>query len=108
MSQAALLSSELNPLDQFSAYVFEILNCNDYNSVNLTLETLSQVHFDKLRTGRVRQELSKLDRYDEKENIFSDREKLFVKTYVDILRTKQSLGLDVAEENTRGTLLDVQ
>lgn len=41
MLQAALISGEMNPLDECAACVFEIINVNDATNVNLTLESLS-------------------------------------------------------------------
>ena len=41
MAQAALLNNELNPVDNVAAYMVEIVNLNDLDSVNLTLESIS-------------------------------------------------------------------
>ena len=41
MQQAAFLSGERNPIDECTACMLEILNVNDVNNVNLTLESLS-------------------------------------------------------------------
>ena len=51
MQQAALLQGEKNPIDECAAFMMEILNINDVTNVNLTLESLSQIHYDKLRFG---------------------------------------------------------
>jgi hypothetical protein len=51
--------------------MLEILNINDITNVNLTLESLSQVHYDKLRNGKVRQEFINIDHSDT-ESIFTD------------------------------------
>jgi hypothetical protein len=54
MQQAALLNGDHNPLDRIAAHFVELVNVNDISSVNLTLESLSQIHYDKLKTGKLR------------------------------------------------------
>ena len=54
MQQAALLNGDHNPLDRIAAHFVELVNVNDISSVNLTLESLSQIHCDKLKTGKLR------------------------------------------------------
>ena len=54
MQQAAMLTNELNPIDKIAANLLEVININDITSVNLTLESISQIHYDKLRNGKVR------------------------------------------------------
>ena len=51
MQQASFLAGERNPLDECTACMLEILNVNDVTNVNLTLESLSQIHHEKLRHG---------------------------------------------------------
>lgn len=41
MHQASLLASEQNPIDQVLAQFLEILNVNDVNAMNQSLEALS-------------------------------------------------------------------
>jgi len=71
MQQAALLANELNPIDHVIANMLEIININDITNINLTLESISQIHYDKLRTGKVRNEFIKIDQ-SETESIFNE------------------------------------
>lgn len=54
--------------------MLEIININDINSVNLTLESISQIHYDKLRNGKVRAEFTKLD-HMQSESIFDEQQR---------------------------------
>jgi hypothetical protein len=56
MQQASLLTNDLNPICQVAANLLEIVNINDIQNVNSTLEALSQIHYDKIRSGKVRHE----------------------------------------------------
>ena len=49
----------------------EILNINDVNHTKLTLESLSQIHFEKLKHGKVVAEFLKFD-HSETENYFTE------------------------------------
>jgi len=48
-----------------------MLNINDVNHTKLTLEALSQIHFEKLKLGKVVAEFLNFD-HSETENYFSD------------------------------------
>ena len=58
--------------------MLEIVNINDITNVNLTLESLSQIHYDKLRSGKVRSEFIHLDHSDT-DSIFTEGQKAFLK-----------------------------
>jgi hypothetical protein len=72
MQQAALLSGEHNPKDQVAAHVLEIVNVNDITNVQLTLESLSKLHAEKLRSGRIRNEFLNFDLGDT-DSIFNEQ-----------------------------------
>ena len=61
MQQAAFFSGERNPLDDCAACMLEILNVNDVTNVNLTLESLSQIQYEKLKHGLIKSEFLKMD-----------------------------------------------
>lgn len=42
--------------------MLEILNINDMMNVNLTLEALSQVQYEKLKHGEIKSEFLRVDR----------------------------------------------
>lgn len=44
--QTALLSGEQNPIDKVAMNMLEIINLNDVQSVNLTLESMASIHCD--------------------------------------------------------------
>ena len=64
MQQTALLAGERNPIDECTACMMEILNINDVTNVNLTLESLSQIQYDKLRHGAIKTDFLKVDHGD--------------------------------------------
>jgi len=71
MQQAACFVSESNILDEVTGFIVEMLNINDVNHTKLTLEALSQIHFEKLKLGKVVAEFLNFD-HSETENYFSD------------------------------------
>ena len=82
-----MLTNELNPIDQIAANLLEIVNINDITSVNLTLESISQIHYDKLRSGKVRSEFTKLD-HSQTESIFDEQQRQFLLMFMNCIRTK--------------------
>ena len=64
MQQAAILNGERNPLDECAGCMMEILNVNDVTNVNLTLESLSQIQYEKLKHGQIKAEFLRLDHSD--------------------------------------------
>jgi hypothetical protein len=56
-----LLASERNPIDQVCKQMIDLVNINDVTSSNLTLESLSQIHADKLKYGKVITDFLQLD-----------------------------------------------
>lgn len=41
--------------------MMEVLNVNDYSNANLTLESLSQIHYEKLKHGQVKSDFLNFD-----------------------------------------------
>ena len=41
--------------------MLEILNINDYLNVNLTLESISQIQYEKLKHGTIKSEFLRMD-----------------------------------------------
>lgn len=64
MQQAALLNGDLNPIDECAACMMEIININDVTNVNLTLESIAQIHSDKIKHGKVKTEFLTNDHAD--------------------------------------------
>ena len=71
--------------------MLEIVNINDITSVNLTLESISQIHYDKLRSGKVRAEFTKLD-HTITDSIFDEQQRQFLLMFMSCLRTKNDYG----------------
>jgi hypothetical protein len=44
---------ERNPADAVAKQLIELLNINDCTTTNLTLESLSQIHAEKLKYGKI-------------------------------------------------------
>ena len=74
MQQAAMLNGELNPIDECAACMLEIVNVNDVTNVNLTLESLSQIHSEKIKTGRVKAEFFNND-YADTDSYLTEQQK---------------------------------
>ena len=70
----------------------EILNINDVTNVNLTLESLSQIQYDKLRHGKIKSDFLKVDHSDT-DSFFTEDQKEFLGIFTNSLKTKSELGL---------------
>lgn len=57
MHQASILASEKNWTDDCLSYMMEILNVQDVSTVNLMLDSLAQIHSDKVKFGAVKTEI---------------------------------------------------
>lgn len=71
------------------------MNVNDITNVQITLDSLSKLHSDKLRSGKVRQEFTNLDHSDT-DSIFNEQQKEFLIQYSGCLKTKKEKGLKSA------------
>ena len=74
----------------------EVLNINDVTNVNLTLESLSQIQYDKLRHGAVKTEFLKVD-HAETDSFFTEDQKAFLSIFKNSLLTKSELGIKTEE-----------
>ena len=99
IQQTALLSGERNPMDDCAACMMEILNINDATNVNLTLESLSQIQYDKLRHGHVKTDFLRLDQADT-DSFFTEDQKAFLSIFKKSLLTKTELGLKTEQIDT--------
>jgi hypothetical protein len=61
--------------------MLEIVNVNDITNVNTTLESLSQIHYDKIRNGKVRAEFLNLNR-PEVESLYTEQQRAFLISYM--------------------------
>ena len=52
--QTAALAPESNTVDECSRYIVELMNVQDFQNVNMILEGLSTIHFDKVKHGQIR------------------------------------------------------
>ena len=89
--QAAILASERNPIDQVCAHLIESLNINDATNANLTLESMAQIHADKLKHGKVVHEFLNLD-HSNTDNYFTQEQKGLLKVFMDTLKAKADYG----------------
>ena len=51
MYQASVLAGDKNWIDECLANVLEILNVQDVQNVNLIMESVAQIHYDKVKYG---------------------------------------------------------
>jgi hypothetical protein len=73
MYQASILAEEKTVADKTLAYMMEILNVNDCANVNLVLEAISQIHYDKLRHGKIKADFLKFD-HSNTESYFTEQQ----------------------------------
>ena len=71
--------------------MLEILNVNDVNNVNLTLESLSQIQYEKLKHGVIKSEFLKMDA-NETSTYFTEDQMEFLAIFSDSLKTKSEVG----------------
>lgn len=111
MHQASLLASEQNPIDQVLAQFLEILNVNDVNAMNQSLEALSQIHYDKIRAGQVRKVYMEMNDPN-LDTQFSERQREFLQIFMDSIKLKEDFGyaggLMQDDEITKHSLYEVQ
>ena len=91
LQQAAFFAGERNPADDCSAFMLEILNINDYPNVNLTLESISQIQYEKLKHGTIKSEFLRMDN-SEPSTYFTEDQAEFLAVFSSALKTKSELG----------------
>lgn len=96
MQQAAFLSGERNPIDDCTACMLEILNVNDVTNVNLTLESLSQIQYEKLKHGVIKSEFLKTD-HSETSTYFTEDQMEFLTIFSNSMKTKTEVGFKQEE-----------
>ena len=64
MHQSAILSGENNWIDECLANFLEILNVNDLPNINLIMESISQINYDKIKYGSVKTDFLNFDPND--------------------------------------------
>jgi len=94
--QAAFLAGERNPLDECACCVLEILNVNDVTNANLTLESLSQIQYEKLKHGHIKSEFLKMDR-ETSQTYFTEDQVEFLTVFSSSLKTKTENGFKKEE-----------
>ena len=101
MYQAAILARERTPTDDTCAYMMEIINVNDCANVNLVLEAISQIHYDKLRHGKVKADFLRFDHGDT-ESYFTEDQKAYLSMFMGSLKVKNEFGLSKKENENEG------
>lgn len=74
MYQAGVLSGDKNTIDDCLANFLEIVNVNDLPNINLILESIAQIHYDKVKYGSVRTDFLNFDPNDV-DTFFSEDQK---------------------------------
>lgn len=96
--QAACLAGEKNPIDDCTTHMMEILNVNDVMNVNLTLESLAQIHSDKVKFGQVKADFLKFDHTDA-EDFFTEDQKAFLSIFISSLKSKTDYGVNKGSQD---------
>ena len=106
---AAFFSSERNPIDECACNMMEVLNVNDLSNTNLTLESLSQIHYEKLKHGQVKSDFLNFD-LSETQQYFSEDQIQFFQVFSTALKTKSEVGFKTndldAEKITKNSLFE--
>jgi len=106
-----MLNGEMNPIDECTACMMEIININDVENVNVTLESISQIHSDKLKFGKVKASFLNLDHSDA-DLYFDEQQKAFLSLFKSSLKTKDDFGMKKGdiddEELPKNSLCDAQ
>ena len=97
--QAAFFAGDRNPIDECAANMLEILNVNDVTNVNLTLESLSQIQYEKLKHGQIKSEFLKMDN-SETSSYFTEDQMEFLTIFSASLKTKSEVGFKLEELDT--------
>ena len=80
MHRAAILASEKNDYDDCLANMLEILNVQDVQNVNLIMESISQIHYDKVKYGSVKTDFLNFDPNDV-DTFFTEDQKQFLSLF---------------------------
>lgn len=91
-----MLNGELNPIDECAACMLEIINVNDVTNVNLTLESLSQMHSEKIKHGKVKTDFFTND-FGDTESYLTEQQKSFLSLFNKSLLTKLDLDAKADE-----------
>ena len=76
--------------------MLEILNVNDVTNVNLTLESLSQIHHEKLKHGQIKSEFLKSEN-TEASSYFTEDQMEFLTLFNGSLKTKAEVGFATSD-----------
>lgn len=90
MYQASILSCEKNWIDECLANMLETLNVQDVQSVNLVLESLSQLHCDKVKYGQVKTDFLNFDPNDV-DTFFTEDQQAFITLLKRCFRAKMDV-----------------
>ena len=87
MYQASVLSSDKNWIDECLANMLETLNVQDVQNVNLIMESLSQLHYDKVKHGSVKTDFLNFDANDV-DTFFTEQQKEFISLFKGCFKAK--------------------
>ena len=87
MYQASILSGDKNWIDECLANVLEILNVQDVQNVNLIMESIAQIHYDKVKYGSVKTDFLNFDPNDV-DTFFTEDQKQFLSLFKGCFKAK--------------------
>lgn len=91
MHQAAILSSEKNGIDECLAGFLEVLNVQDFQSVNLIMDSLSRIHSDKVRLETIKADLLEEDT-EGQDTFYTEDQKQFLSLFKGCFKSKVDYG----------------
>ena len=104
MHQAAILSGEKNWLDECLANFLEIMNVNDHPNVTLIIESISQIHYDKVRYGKVKTDFLNFDP-NEADTFFTEEQKQFLSVFKSSFKAKSDYDSKSQSQEIKQTSL---
>ena len=87
MYQASILSGDKNWIDECLANVLEILNVQDVQNVNPIMESIAQIHYDKVKYGSVKTDFLNFDPNDV-DTFFTEDQKQFLSLFKGCFKAK--------------------
>lgn len=87
MHQSGVLSGEKNIIDECLVHFLEIMNVNDHPNVTLIIESISQIHYDKVRFGKVKTDFLNFDP-NEVDTFFTEDQKQFLSLFKASFKSK--------------------
>ena len=91
MHQAAILSCEKNDIDECLRRMLGVLNVQDVQNVNHTMDSLSQIHSDKVRLAAMKADLLE-EGAEGSDTFYTEGQKEFLSLFKGCFKSKADYG----------------